>query len=70
MTNQVDLLVGNMLAILIYGDMTYLTNDAINLTKSTYEMTTKNNSAAKEHFGLEAGTYTNVSIYETPYLKI
>lgn len=65
--DEVEMLVGNIPAILKYKDMTYSTNDAINLTKAMYEITIRNNDAAKEHFGLEAGTYNTVTIYDKPY---
>ncbi|MFT9819408.1 hypothetical protein [Lysinibacillus sp. NPDC056185] len=65
--DYVNTKVGEIPAILKYKDFSISSNEAVNLNKPIYEITVRDNEAAKTYFGLEADTYANVTVYDVTY---
>ncbi|MEK5232052.1 hypothetical protein MHB42_09780 [Lysinibacillus sp. FSL K6-0232] len=63
----VNTLVGEIPAILKYKDFSFSTNEVVNLTKPIYEITVRDNEAARKHFKLNESKYADVTIYDVTY---
>ncbi|WP_342440602.1 hypothetical protein MHB65_12975 [Lysinibacillus sp. FSL K6-0075] len=59
--------VGEIPCILRYKDMTYTTNDSINLTKPIYQIIVRDTDASRKNFKLNENPYGDVTIYDTTY---
>ncbi len=65
--DYVNTLIGIIPSILKYKDFTFTTNDAVNLAKPIYEITVRDNAAARTNFKLDESTYPDVTIYNVTY---
>lgn len=62
-----EVLKGYIPCILKYKDFSISSNDAVNLTKPIYEITVRDNEAARKHFKLNESKYADVTIYDVTY---
>jgi hypothetical protein len=62
-----EVLKGYIPCILKYKDFSFSSNEAVNLTKPIYEITVRDNDAAKSYFKLDESTYNDVTIYDATY---
>lgn len=65
--DYVNTLVGIIPSVLKYKDFTFTANESVNLTKPIYEITVRDNAAARTNFKLEESTYPDVTIYNVTY---
>lgn len=64
---EVNTLVGMIPCVLTFKSTSNTSNDAVNLINDMYEIKVKNNDAAINSFGLNADSFSSVTIYEKEY---
>ncbi|MGE7673082.1 hypothetical protein ACQKMV_05770 [Lysinibacillus sp. NPDC094403] len=62
-----EVLKGYIPCILKYKDFSITNNEAVNLNKPIYEITVRDNDAAKTYFKLNEDTYEDITIYDKKY---